>query len=63
MQINVLPFLSHKSGITDINCEINHKRKTILTVSSMKRCIHKKIYWIEQQTMCVDGEIGFDINL
>ena len=29
----------------------------------MKRCIHNKIYSIEQQKMCVDGEIGFYINL
>lgn len=29
----------------------------------MKRCVNKKMYSIEQQTMCVDGEIGFDINL
>ena len=63
MQINALPFLSHKSDITNINFEINHKRKNILTVSSMKRCIHNKIYSIEQQKMCVDGEIGFYINL
>ena len=39
MQINALPFLSHKSDITNINFEINHKRK-----KNLNCLLYEKMY-------------------